>query len=100
MGFYPNVFTLKHTATSDIAFRLASKDMWVREANIHCITNGALYGDAINQDASLDANDILVFQDFNMKDLFFKNATGGSNTTIYIVGIEMTEGRKKDLGIK
>jgi len=96
---YPSVVTYTHTATDDAAFRLIFTQLWLREANIHVATNNAKYGDLNNQDASITTSDIATFYDFNLADLYFKNATGGSNTTIYLVGVVMTEGRKRELGI-
>jgi len=93
-----NVVTFNHTATDNNKFNLTTSDFWVREANIHIVTNDAKYGDENNQDASIAAGGILSFQDFNLKDLFFKNATGGSNTTIQCIAIKMTDKYKQSLG--
>jgi hypothetical protein len=76
---------------------LVEGDLWLREANIHVITKGALYGDATEQEAEVTAGDILVFEDFNLGDLYFKNATAGENTTIQVVGVVMSRGRLMDL---
>ena len=71
----------------------------MREANIHVVTNNAQYGDSAAQEAAITTTDVLCFQDFNAGDLFFKNAGAGSNTTINLVGIKMTEGHKKELEV-
>ncbi|GAH69114.1 unnamed protein product [marine sediment metagenome] len=42
---YANVISFTHTATDDLIFRLTSSHMWFREANMHIVTNDALYGD-------------------------------------------------------
>ena len=72
-------------------------DVWLREANIHCITNSALYGNAQDQSATVSAGDILTFQKFNLGDLYFKNATAGANTVIYVVGVTMSKLEIKEL---
>lgn len=74
-------------------------EQWIREANIHVSTNNAKYGDHANQDHTVTTNDTISFQDFNLADLYFKNATAGSNTEITAVCILMTEKRKQELGV-
>ena len=83
-----NVLAISKTATDDNKFRLVQSEMWFREGNFHIITNNAKYGDTNTQDATITAGDIVTFQDFNLADIFFINATGGSNTTVYFVGIK------------
>lgn len=74
-------------------------DLWLRSANIHVVTNSAKYGDTNNQDATITTNDVPFFDDFNLADLYFKNAAPAANTTINVVGIKMTDGRKAELGV-
>jgi len=90
---------MRHTATDDNKFRLSQNDLWFRDANIHVETNAAKYGDTLQQEIQISTTDILTFQDFNLSDLFFKNAAAGSNTTITLNGVLMTDGRKKELGV-
>lgn len=71
----------------------------MREANVHVVTNNAKYGDVNRQEATITTTDIAIFNDFNLKDLYFKNAGAGANTVIYLVGIVMTDGRKEELGV-
>ena len=73
--------------------------MWCSEINVHVATNDAKYGDNNNQDATITTNDVLTFENINLKDLFFKNATAGSNTTIYAICIKMLPGEMKRLGV-
>lgn len=94
-----SVLAVEHTATDDLKFHLCDGDMWVRSANIHIETQNAKYGTAEKQDATLTTNDVPFFDDFNLKDMFFKNAGAGANTTIRIVGVLMSEGRKEFLGV-
>jgi len=48
---------------------------------------------------TITAGNGITYPDFNLKDLFFINTTPGSNTTIELVGILMTPGRKEELGV-
>jgi hypothetical protein len=97
---YAQTFLSKSkTATDDNPFTLVNADTWVREGNIHVTTHNAKYGDRVVQDATINAGDIIFFQDFNLNDIFFKNAVAGSNTVITFSGVVMTPQRKKDLGI-
>lgn len=96
---YSTVLVYSHTATDDDIFRLVDTDIWMREANIHCVTNACKYGSTTNQEATINAGDIIVFEDFNLADFFFKNSTAGSNCTIYCVGIAMSKKRMQELEI-
>lgn len=97
---YESVITYQHTAADDLPFRLISTNLWLRSANIHIITQNCEYGGLYNQDAVLSTTDVVFFDDFNLADLYFKNAGAGLNTTIRLVGIVMTKGRKKELGVE
>lgn len=97
---YESVITYQHTATDDLPFRIISTKLWLRTANIHVITNAADYGGLYNQDASVAAGNVVFFDDFNLADLYFKNSGAGANTIIRIVGVVMTPGRKKELGVE
>ena len=99
----PKVVVYTKTATDDLQFNLTiggdQKPIWLREANIHCLTNNALYGDVYDQPAAFNTGDVISFQDFNLTDLWFKNATAGSNTVIRCVGVVMSAKRRRELGI-
>lgn len=98
----PKVVRYSHTATADAQFRLTGADtkpVWFREANIHCLTNNAYYGDFSTQDTPFNTGDIMSFQDFNLSDLWFKNRTAGSNTVIKATGIIMSGKRRRELGV-
>jgi len=94
-----SVISLAHTTTVDTKFHLIHVDLWASEINIHIVTNDAKYGDFDKQDATITTNDVPFFRNINLKDLYFKNAVGGSNTTIRVVGIRMTEKQMKELGV-
>lgn len=94
--------TLEPAATllaADKQFNLVQDDLWLREANIHILTNDAKYGKVNNQPATVTAGDILVFEDFNLADLYFINATATSDTLIYVIGITMSKARLMELGV-
>jgi uncharacterized RmlC-like cupin family protein len=80
-------------------FKLVTADLWMREANIHVETNNAKYGDRTEQEATINAGDVTYFEDFNLNDTFFKNATAGSNTTVRAVGVVMSPARQRELGV-
>jgi hypothetical protein len=88
---YSSVVTYSKTATSDAQFRIMNTDLWLSNANIHCNTHDALYGNVTEQPATVSAGDILTFERFNLADLYFKNASAGDNTVIYVVGITMSK---------
>jgi len=96
---YSNVVAYNHTATTDAIFRIVETDLWLSNANIHCITNDANYGNTTQQPATLSAGDILVYDNFNLADLFFRNTGAGANTVIYVVGITMSKVKMAELGI-
>ncbi|GAG59136.1 unnamed protein product, partial [marine sediment metagenome] len=96
---YANVITFSHIAANDLIFRLSDNHMWFREANMHIVMNDALYGDVHNQPATITAGDVLPFQDFDLSQMWFKNAGAAANTTIHVVGILMSTGRLKQLEI-
>ena len=96
---YSSLVQYTYTATADTQFRVMNTPLWMREANVHCVTNNAKYGNVTDQPATINANDIVIFQDFNLADIYFKNATAGSNTTIYVIGVTMSRGRMRDMGL-
>jgi len=83
-----------------LPFRLIFTPLWLRSANIHVITQSCKYGGLFNQEVTLSTTDVAFFDDFNLADLYFKNASAGLNTTIRLVGIVMTPGRKRDLEVE
>jgi len=96
-----NIIQFSHTATADTKFRLVQNDLWIKAANIHVVTNAAYYGDTNNQSGAAAANSVITFEDFNLADLFFKNAAAGVNTTIVAICVLATERYKKQvLGVE
>jgi len=96
-----SVIQLSHTATADTKFSLTQTPLWFRELNIHVLTNDARYGDTNITDSnpSITAGNGVSFQDVDLSTIFFKNSTGGSNTTIVAIGVLMTNKRKNELGV-
>ena len=80
-------------------FNLVAYDLWYDDGNFHCLTNNALYGDKNTQAGPLATTAVLSFRNFNLKDIFFRNAGAAANTTIIFVGVEMAPGRKEELGV-
>jgi len=80
---------------------LVSAPLWFREINIHVLTNDSRYGDTniTSSNPAITAGNGISFQDVNLEDIFFMNETGGSNTTIFAVGVLMTDARKQELGV-
>lgn len=94
-----NVVTFTHTAVNDLAFKLTIKDLWIKDGNFHIATQNANYGDRNTQAVTVTTAQVLSFESFNLNDIFFRNATGGLNTTVYFIGILMTEGEKEAKGL-
>jgi hypothetical protein len=91
--------SMTKTATSDGIFHFVEKDVWIREGNFVIITNPAYQGSFAVQPIPFSVNSSFSFQDFNLKDIFFKNQNAGSNTTIVFSGILMTRARKIEFGV-
>jgi len=92
---------LSHTATSDAKFALTYSPLWCREVNIHVLTNDARYGDTniSASNPSITAGNGISFQDVNLQDIFFQNSGAGANTTIMAIGVKMTPGRMREMGV-
>lgn len=101
--YISSIIVKTYTATADTIFKLVNTNLWFEDCNIHCYTQNAKYGDATditNVYGTIYANDVVSFRNFNLNDLYFANAGAGANTTITIVGVRMTDARKRELGIK
>lgn len=97
----PQTFiSVAHTATDDSKFKLVTADMWFSSINIYSKTNHAYFGDRNNQEAPLDVGDVVYYDvPTNLNDIFFKNKTAGSNTTIIATGTLMLERDLKLYGL-
>lgn len=83
------------TAAADTAFALTDYDIWFVEIDIFIQANDAKIGDQYSQDQTFHVGDFYRMRDVNLRDLRFKNATGGSNTKISFIGTLMSETFKK-----
>jgi len=88
-----------HTATDDNPFRLVNESIPFYEGNFYCISNNAYHGDGVSQQAPFFVGDVVYFPKGNLKDIWFKNYTAGSNTKIVFVGTVPTAEVKSILGI-
>jgi hypothetical protein len=88
------------TATADTQFNLSYQDLWFARLDIYVSTNPAYIGDISNQGFPLNAGDVFTFDHpVNLSDVYFKNLTSGSNTTIIVFGPLLTKEEGKTLGI-
>ena len=88
----PYYFRETATATSDSAFKVVTKDIWLYYADVFVLTNNAYMGDVGTQDIPILANDIYTFPTpVNVYELFFKNYTSSANTVVKITGIAMSD---------
>ena len=94
----PYYFRETKTATTDAAFKVVTKDIWLYYADVFVLTNNAYMGDVGNQDIPILANDIYTFPTpVNINDLFFKNYGAGLNTNVIITGMGMSDADIKTL---
>ena len=98
----PTFISLTYTATSDGTFQLVYGDLWMAYADIFITTNPAYMGNQAEQNSPLFGGDVYTVPGgvpVNLHDLFFKNYTAGSNTTVNIIGITLTREKAKEWGI-
>jgi hypothetical protein len=75
------------TAADDNAFRLVTSETKIRDVIVYVSGNNALVGDADNQRMPLNVGESLGISWIDLSTLYFKNATGGNNTTITVLGV-------------
>lgn len=75
------------TAAADTAFRLVTSETKIRDVIVYVSGNNALVGDADNQRMPLNVGESLGISWIDLSTLYFKNATGGNNTTITVLGV-------------
>jgi hypothetical protein len=69
-------------------------------ADIFVLTNSAYMGNRQDQTTPIYAGDVYTFPNpVNVNDLFFKNLTGGSNTTVIVQGTTLTRKKADEYGI-
>jgi hypothetical protein len=100
MPQFPIYSVLSKTATDDNVFQVTTLDIWMKEADIFVYTNDADCGTVSNQDIWINANDIYTPKGIiNVGELYFKNHTGGSNTTVVIAGVRMSDDELRKAGL-
>jgi hypothetical protein len=100
MTVIPTSYQGSVTATSDLPFKLVTKDVWVETVDIFVLDNNAYMGDMHDQAAPILTNDLYYsLVPVNLNDFYFKNLTAGSNTRIVFQATLLTDIRKKLLGI-
>jgi hypothetical protein len=96
----PSFIYLSSTASADTTFKLAITDLWLSFADIFIITNSAYMGTRQDQTTPIYAGDVYsIIVPVNVNDLFFKNLTSGSNTTVIITGVTLTQKKADEYGI-
>jgi len=82
----PSILRYTKTATDDNAFTVSTIDQWLQFADIFCYDEDGYFGDINGQDIQILAGDSYsILYPVNLKDLFFKNVTAGSNCRIVII---------------
>jgi len=85
---FSKFYVVSATFSDDDGHRLENDPRIVlSSANIHCYSNDAYYGNAMDvSDAIIRANAVVWFENLRPFDMLFKNYTPGSNAKIVIVG--------------
>jgi hypothetical protein len=100
MPITPRFFHASVTATNDNSFQVVSIDKWFEFLDVFVFDQNAYMGDVFNQDVTIVANDIYYFPTpVNGKEVYFKNIGAGLNARVVFVGVELSDARKKVLGI-
>jgi hypothetical protein len=88
MPLVGSFFSKSYTATDDLIFQVENEDIWLSSTNIQCFTNDCYNGNTYLQVGVIRANAVKWFEGkVCVADLWFKNYTPGSNTTIVVEGI-------------
>lgn len=83
------IYSKAYTATDDNPFQIDYDTRnYVSSVNVHCYTQDCYYGNFGLQAGIVRANAVVWFDGrIKVSDLWFKNLTPGSNTTVVITGI-------------
>lgn len=101
MSQLPTYQRFSKTADSDLVFTVVLQSKWFEFADVFVYNEDAYVGDVNGQDISITANDIYILPEpVDISELFFKNKNAGQNTTIIIAGVEMSERRLRELGLR
>ena len=100
MSSIPILYRSSHTAATDAAFKVVPSDTWFESIDIFIYDNNAYMGDIRDQDVLIQANDIYyLLHPVNLNNFFFKNAGAAANIRVVVVGVLLTDIRKRQLGI-
>lgn len=100
MSSIPILYRSSTTAIADTAFKVVPDDTWFESIDMFILDNNAFMGDLRDQDVPIYANDIYyLLHPVNLNDFYFKNAGAAANTRVVVVGVLLTDLRKKELGI-
>jgi len=82
---YYSFFSLSYTLSNDSANRVCDFDIPFYEMNLHCETNNIYYGTGEICEAPMVVGDVISFRNGNLRDIFIKNRTAGSNGKVILV---------------
>lgn len=82
---YYSFFSLSYTLANDTANRICDFDIPFYEMNMHCEDNNLYYGTGEECSAPFTVGDVVSFRNGNLRDIFIKNRTAGSNGKVVIV---------------
>lgn len=96
---YSSFLSLKITLTDDIAHRLSEIDIPFYDMNFEGKTNAIYYGNGVVMENLLNPGEVAYFRSGNLKDIFIKNVTAGSNGALVLSGTVPTTYVKEALGL-
>jgi hypothetical protein len=82
---YPVSFSI--TLSDDLPHPITVNDIFVDSANLTCLTNPLYYGDGTVVDNPLLVGDTLPIGNINLRNIFIRNYTGGSNGVLKVTGL-------------
>lgn len=100
MSSIPILYRSSTTATTDTPFKVVNQDTWFESVDIFIYDYNAYIGEIRDQDVIVYANDIYyLLHPVNLNNFFFKNVSAGDNIRIVVLGVLLTDQRKRELGI-
>lgn len=74
--------------------------MWFKEIDIFITTNDAYVGDNTAQTLAVYANDVYTIRGIvNIREIYFKNYTAGSNCVVSAAGVALSDAEKRAAGV-
>ena len=100
MSSIPILYRSSTTATADTTFKVVNGDTWFESIDMFVYDHDAYMGDRRDQDVLIQANDLYyLLHPCNLNDFFFKNVGAGDNIRVVVMGVLLSDLRKKQLGI-